>query len=165
MSLDTTGIVPTDSTGSPSNGTVFNAAFFSAIYAAINALIGNRVDVTFAAGNFTGNGAMTWALASGDQAAFWYQIHNKLMTVGFRLDTTSVGGTPSTELRITIPGGKVAAVVTNDKVALASDNGTTREAWMQVSGSTIAILRQDQVAWTASANNTSVYGTVTFPIS
>lgn len=64
--------------------------------------------VTFAAGNFTGNGSMTWTVASGGQASFWYSIVGKTLTVNFSISGT-VGGTPNTALQIAIPGGFTAA--------------------------------------------------------
>jgi hypothetical protein len=140
-------------------------AFFTLIFDAIDAMVSDRQTVTFAAGNFTGNGSMTWTLTSPDQVSFWYQIHNKLMTVGFQLDTTTVGGTPSTELRILIPNSRTCAVATFEKVGWANDNGTVREAYAAISGTTIAIRRTDGAAWTASTNLTYAYGRVTFPIS
>lgn len=145
--------------------TVINNARLQAIYDAHDANVGDGTNVTFAAGNFTGNNSMTWTLVSGDQTVFRYQIINKQMTVWFTLDTTSVGGTPSTELRITIPNSRTAAVATYEKVAWANDNGTVREAYAAISSTLIAIRRTDAGNWTASTNATYVYGRVTFPIS
>lgn len=163
--MSITRITITNDDGTGTTGTLADSAFMTDLYDDLDAWVANRASVTFAAGNFTANGTMTWTLASADQVNFWYQTHNKLMTVGFKLDTTSVGGTPNTELRITIPNGASCALDTYQKVAWANDNGTVREAYMVATGTIIAIRRQDAGNWTASTNATYVYGSITFPIS
>src|SRR3990167_787127 len=63
---------------------------------------------TFSAGDFTASGSMTWTVDAGDVVTYAYTIINKVMTVLFYIDPTTVGGTPSTSLQIAIPANKTA---------------------------------------------------------
>lgn len=122
-------------------------------------------NVAYAAGNFTGSGAQTWTVESGDQTTFAYTILGKNMTVAFTLITTSVGGTPSINLQITIPASKLSARSAYDTVYI-SDNATRSIAVAEVGagGSLIYIQKNDASNFTASTNATVVRGTVTFEI-
>jgi len=70
---------------------------------------GAALDHTFAAGDYTAAGSMTWTVASGDVPTDKYQQIDKMLTVWFTANTTTVGGTLNTTLRKTIPGGFTAA--------------------------------------------------------
>lgn len=126
-------------------------------------------DVTFAAGNFTGNGTQTWTLAAGDVATNRYVEHGKSMTWSIQIDTSSVGGVANTELRATIPNGRTIAGRSQVRAALVSDNGTVRDGVVvrAIGGNTyVSIIRTDLASnWTASTNNTSVWFTITFEVA
>ena len=121
---------------------------------------------TFAAGDYTASGSMTWTLQAGDVISMAYIIKGKMMTVAFSLTTTTVGGTLSTDLLIAIPASKVATKRMLNPVYII-DNGTrtTGYALVNNSGTTIIINRSDLANWTASTNNTDVYGQITFEIN
>ena len=78
--------------------------------------------VTFAAGNFTANGAQTWTVASGDMLVNRYQVVGKTLRWQLGVNTSTVGGTPNTQLRATLPGSKLAAS-RSIGFARVSDNG------------------------------------------
>jgi hypothetical protein len=125
--------------------------------------LGEWTSVAFAAGNFTGYGAQTWTVASGDQRRFAYTRVGKTITVSFWIITSDVGGTPDTFLQITIPGGLVA----NDyarNTCLVLDAGvvTTGATLINPAGTTIFISRLDGANFTASAGTTEVAGEITF---
>jgi len=70
---------------------------------------GNPIAHTFDAADYTGNGSMTWTVASGDVVVDLYQQIGKQLTVWFTANTTTVGGTLNTTLRKKIPGAFSAA--------------------------------------------------------
>lgn len=68
--------------------------------------------VAFSAGDFTANGAMTWTVASGDISGNSYTLIGKTLFWNIAINTTTVGGTPNTELRVTLPAGLITASYT-----------------------------------------------------
>lgn len=125
---------------------------------------GAWITPTFAAGDFTANGSMTWTVASGDRVALRYYLKGRQLTVTFYLQTTTVGGTPNTALFI--GNGQFGALTLQPNtywpLALVSDNGTLRNAIMSPNGTQIAISRQDGGNWTAATDTTTVLGTGLF---
>ena len=125
--------------------------------------------VTYAAGNFTGSGSMTWTVQSGDQVTYAYRLADDVMTVWFALTTTSVGGTPDLSLRIAIPAGKTSAITTAMPAGLSIDNGSTPAGPTRVLVAAgdpyIYLQRYDGANWAASANLTYAYGVITFPVT
>lgn len=148
----------TDDDGTGTTGTILNNAQKTSLYDQIDGLIGEWTDVAFSAGNFTGNGSMTWTLASGDASTNRYVKHNKTLTWSVFLITTSVGGTPSTDLQIAVPGGFTFANSGNAcHAALVSDNGTIREGIVRpTSGSILSIQLTSGANWAAATNTTTV---------
>ena len=86
---------------------------------------GAWITPTFAAGNFTANGAMTWTVVSGNIAAFRYWLKGRQLTLSFDVGLTTIGGTANTQLLMLIPGGFTAA-------------GTFRSACMGANGGGVA---------------------------
>jgi hypothetical protein len=118
----------------------------------------------FNGGDFTGNGSMTWTLTSGDVEFLNYKVVGKQLYITFSLVTTSVGGTPNTQLQYTLPNGytmQTTCAVYN--TTIANDNGTiaagTALAAPGVSTTQIVFRKAAAGNWTASANNTAVQGT------
>lgn len=124
---------------------------------------GKPVAVTFAAGNFTGNGSMTWTVASGDQTTFTYQQRGKVVTIWLTLTQTTVAGTPNTLLQVALPNS-FAATVQADAICMLVDNSTPALAWGSIlaAGTTLLISRQDSAAMTAATDATQVRGVFTF---
>jgi hypothetical protein len=120
----------------------------------------------FDAADFTGNGSMTWTLASGDVTTLAYEKTGKKVTVSFTLDTTSVGGTPSNILQIAIPGGFTATKLMVNQVFI-NDNGTVTGGWCRVSagGTVIQIIKYGSGNFTASTNATAIYGQIRFQVN
>jgi len=123
------------------------------------------VSPPYGGGNFTASGSMTWTVESGDVATYAYTLLNRTMTVSFTLNSTSVGGTPSSVLRIKIPLGKFSTKAMNSFVR-ASDNGTPVPAWCytDVSGVWLNIQKTDFSNWSLSTNGTTIQGQITFEI-
>jgi hypothetical protein len=120
--------------------------------------------VAFNAANFTGNGAMTWTVASGDQVTLASMVDGDSVTVAFVLATTTVGGVVNTLLQIAIPGGYVAARDMWNGLGLVIDASvaTTAGCGVAAGGTVIQIRRSDGANWTAGADTTYVYGQLTF---
>lgn len=140
----------TDDDGTGTTGTIINQSWLNTVFTDWTA-------ITFAAGNFTGSGSMTWTVASGDVSANRYAVTNKQLLWYGKYLTTTVGGTPAQSLQVAIPTGTFANTGQLIKCH-ASDNGTIRDAIaFPASGSLLAIQRADGSNWTASTDNTAVY--------
>lgn len=120
---------------------------------------------TFAAGDFTAGGSQTWTVASGDVGTYAYTILNKTMTVSFTINTSTVGGTPNSDLRIAIPASKTATKQMRNPIQLL-DNGTrtTGIAFVEAAATVITIQRTDAANFAAATDNTYVLGQITFQI-
>lgn len=142
----------------PAAGKGIRFDHMTTLLAALNAT-GAWTAVAYAAGNFTGNASMTWTVDSGDQITFAYRRWEKTIGIMFVLTTTSVGGTPNTDLRITLPLGLTAAARAQGWLYYL-DNGTHGSglATVVAAGTQILLAKSGFGNWTASANLTSVYG-------
>jgi hypothetical protein len=123
--------------------------------------------VSFAAGNFTGNGTMTWGVDSGDIGANRYTLVGKTMTWNLSVATSDVGGVANTELRATVPGGFTCAVASYHTAAVAIDAGASTTARVETVGGQayVRIVLAAGGNWTiTAADNTYVYFTITFEV-
>lgn len=121
--------------------------------------------VSFNAGNFTGSGSMTWTVDSGDQGTNAYSVVGSQVTWTFGFSTTTVGGTPSSELRVTLPGGFTATGTSTNGTLVYADNGTVGSGlWVVSAGNTYAALYKDIAAqnWSAATNATSIRAMIVF---
>lgn len=131
---------------------------------------GGFLQATFAAGNFTGNGSMTWTVASGDRpsAGTGYWLRGRQMHYAFQIGTTTVGGTLNTTLQINQAewaGFTPASTVPFRRLAVSLDNATDVGAYCTVSGTSLTILKVNGGNWTASTDNTYVYGDLHFEVT
>lgn len=122
---------------------------------------------TFSAGNFTGNGSMTWTVASGDVTTYAYIINGKMMTVSFWIVTSTVGGTPNTNLLIAIPASKVATknMMSNNCRVYNNSTYNSGACYVESSGTTIIINTTPPANFTAESDTTEVIGQITFEIN
>lgn len=127
---------------------------------------GNWATPTFAAGDFTASGAMTWTLAAGDVSTYAWVVKDRMMTVAFALQTTTVGGTLNTTLKIKIPGGYVATKFMLNATANILDNAVAKPgyAYVLATGTVINIEKQDGTNFAAATDTTAVYGQITFEV-
>ena len=128
--------------------------------------MGVGIAIAFNAANFTGSGSMTWTVASGDVATNDYTLIGKTLLWGFDFQTTTVGGTPSTTLRVAIPGGFTASKFMST-LCYGSDNGTitTVLAYVGASGTVLNFERQDGANWAAATDATRITGQIAFRIT
>ncbi len=121
------------------------------------ARMGEWTDVAFNAANFTASGSMTWTVASGDQILFRTMMIGKTLFLEAFLDTTTVGGTLSSELFIAIPGGLLSNTKKQQEIPIFDNNVAARGiARVDVGSATIGIIRGDVANFSASTNLTYV---------
>ncbi len=139
----------------PQTGWIKSA--WASFFQTLGATYGTWNVVPHAAGDFTGNGAMTWTVQSGDLTTFAYVEMGKLMLIALTVATSSVGGVANTTLQVALPAGRVAARAMTTP-AWISDNGTPAIGVVRVTagGSVLAIQTAAGANWTASANATGV---------
>jgi hypothetical protein len=67
------------------------------------AALGDWTNVPFNAADYTGSGAMTWAVAAGNVSLYRYSIVGKTAFVEMDISGAILGGTASTSLRVALP--------------------------------------------------------------
>lgn len=114
---------------------------------------------TFSSGDYTASGSMTWTVDSADAQVF-YLILGKTMLISFRLGSTSVGGTLSNELRMTIPAGKTSNRIAAAPIWIAQAGPLFEAGFAQAAagGTAIVLKRLNEGNWVASTNDTYVFG-------
>lgn len=125
---------------------------------------GAWITPTHADANYTGNGAMTWTVTSGDVGACRYRLRGRDLLVQFQLLSTSVAGTPNTTLQIgnAAWGGFTLASLTSftpTGFATEPTTGNLVAYLTPVSTTLLGFIKLVTGNWTASTNNTYVYGT------
>lgn len=124
---------------------------------------------TFAAGNYTANGLMTWTLAAGDVTTQAYYLRGRMLTVAFYLQTTTVGGTVNTTLQIGNGAwGSFTATRAMLALSLYNDNGagnTQGRVETTASGTNIIILKNAATNFTLSTDLTNVFGELSFEVN
>jgi len=120
---------------------------------------GDWIPVAYAAGNFTGSGAMTWTVAAGDQSTFIYRQHGALLTVLIFIVDSTVGGTPSTGLLVAVPGGfTLNSAKENPTIGKIVDNGTALYGdFSRHTDTLFACRRSDAANWALATNTTRVF--------
>ncbi len=126
------------------------------------------LDIAFSTANYTGDGIITWTVASSaNQLVYNYMQVGKMMTVNWYIQNTSTGGAASAILNIAIPNGKVAAKRMNSVFNFV-DNGTEGKGLCDVlvGGTKIRLLKGVTAAnWSAtSASSTAMAGQFTFEV-
>ena len=131
----------------------------------VAAIGGAWVTPTYAAGDFTATGSMTWTVEAGDVADYKYTIINKTMIVSFVISASVVGGTAATQLLVKVPagktvvGGSIGFMTLHQGAWVASDckiddGETSIKCFVNITGST---------NWALGA--TSLQGFIIFEIS
>jgi len=130
---------------------------------------GHWTSVTFASGNFTASGSLTWTVESADQVVLAFTLIGQTMTISFIIDNTSTGGSASNTLKIAIPASKTATGRV-EVVCFTDDAGGGLSAGgivlVTAGGTTIDIFKDATGAnWSnAAVNNTDVRGQITFDV-
>jgi len=119
--------------------------------------------------HFTGNGSMTWLVEVGDVGTSRYRLTGRTVTYAFNFLTTTIAGTPNTQLQISNAqwgGYTIAAVIYQQGMAFAND-GTVRAAYSQApaSGTAINLITTAATAWAAVVNAGYFAGTITAEVA
>ena len=128
---------------------------------------GKPIAVEFSAGNFTGNGSMTWTVESADQETFTYQQRGKTVKIWLSVNTTTIGGTPSTTLMVALPNSFVSSVLTYMPVSVVVDAGTAAlgVAVTGAGGTLLAFNRADGGSFSAATNTTVIRAVVELEVN
>ena len=132
----------------------------TAAWRLVSHIQGAFVSQTFAAGDFTASGAMTWTVAVGDVATNAYYLEGKKLTVQQILNQTTVGGVVSTELRALIPGGFTCDLSTG-AIIRVNDNGVVQVGRMLIDTGLTYVSYRPAVTggnWTLATDATSING-------
>jgi hypothetical protein len=161
----------TDDDGSGGTGTVINTAWKTELYNQIDAALllaaGAWVTPAFSAGNFTANGAMTWTVDAGDVLSYRYVKHGSTVFLNIYLVTTSVGGTPNSELRIALPAGVTPLAPALVPCIIFNNTGSAAEAgqmYVASGGTYIGVSRLAAANFSASTNLTYVFGQIAMQV-
>jgi cytoskeletal protein CcmA (bactofilin family) len=130
--------------------------------------MGEWIAVAFNALNFFANGVQTWTVGSGDVVVNRYMLVGKTLMWKVGLTGTTVGGTPNTELRISIPGGFTAANYSIAPLAVVTDNGTQMVGFVEATnGQTLVSIKLNIGAtnWTNATDNTAVFFTIAIEVA
>jgi hypothetical protein len=160
-----------DDDGSGGTGTVINTAWKTELYNQIDAALllaaGAWVTPAYSGGNFTANGSMTWTVDAGDVASYRYVKHGSTVFINIYLITTTVGGTPNSELRIALPAGVTPIAPVLVPCVLNNNSGTIAEAgqmYVAAGGTYIGIGRLGGLNFSASAGLTYVFGQIAIQV-
>ena len=125
------------------------------------AVIPTLTDRLYNAGDFTGNGAMTWTVEAADLTLFKYGLWGtiKLLYVGLSVNASTVGGAANNALQVLIPGGFLG-LQQNRLPFLHVDNGAPMAegfAEVNIGSNLISLFKMNLANWTPSANLTYLW--------
>lgn len=135
---------------------------------------GHQQTRTFAAGNYTGSGSLTWTVTSGETGADMLIVRGNEATYYFEVTNSSTGGSAATALQISLAAGfALSPTATIDSYGTCSINdnagGNATGTVRILSGSqSIQIFKDATLTanWSnASTTSTTVRGQITFPIN
>jgi len=137
-----------------------------AVWVMVEHTQGAAITVAHSDANFSADGVdADWAVAVGDQAAFFYTVENRTIRVTLQLATTTVASTPAA-LNVVVPGGFSLAVTATQYVSVAygNDNGTVRDCIAYGTGTNIYLIVVG-TTWANSTDGTFIYFCGTFDIT
>lgn len=127
-------------------------------------LHGAWIDHPFDAGDYVGEGTTTWTVAEADVLLNRYKLLDaNTLLWQFHVEMSTVAGTPTAELQITLPGAfSAAAGVPSVSAGIAEDDGTNALARLEVDGgaSIMRVSQGDGTAWAAATDTTKVAGQI-----
>lgn len=133
---------------------------------------GAWINTTYAAGDYTGSGSQTWTVDSGDVVANRYRLTGRTLQWCLEIVSSSVGGTPATQLRATLPVGfTFGGLQSSAAPARIKDNGATAVsalAFFSAGGQTYVEFYNGIAAtanWSASTNATIVEAVMFFQVT
>lgn len=118
---------------------------------------GDWIDVAFNAADYVGNGSQTWTVAAGDAQIRKYYLRGRILHYHVLINTSTVGGTPNTDLRVQNVG--YTFPTTQRTPCSIADNGTQNIGLCDALG-TSSLFRVQRIAaanWSAATDTTFVW--------
>jgi len=116
---------------------------------------GSWITQPFLAGDYTAQGSMTWTVIAGNVQHAKFYLAGRVLHYAYHVNSTSVGGTVSGTLQITVPNG--FTLVSTRSTNNHSDNGTTGAGMTNAAGTLISLGKSIlSPNWTVSSSNTFV---------
>jgi hypothetical protein len=119
----------------------------------------------YSAGDYTGNGSMTWTVGSDDVVTFDYFLSGRQITVLLVLANTTVGGTASTQLSVVLPGGFNGGSTFRGPFVAFIPAGMTLGRFLLSGGSASIVLTLGGTNWTLGTNNTTIEAVIVGQVS
>ncbi len=114
---------------------------------------GAPISVAYASGNFTASGSMTWTVDAGDQKVYSYLLEGCRLIILVTIENATVGGTPSTDLDVAVPGGFTITANTFQPVNITDNNvDLLGSASALASGTVIRVRVSPAGNWTSTTN-------------
>lgn len=129
---------------------------------------GAWIQPTFAAGDYTADGAMTWTVEAGDRTTQAYKLSGRQLTLIWGIATSTVGGTLSTQLLLgsnLLAGFTVTKYVANPIRAIDNSVETIGFADAVSGTSQVRLFRAGATNWAAATNTTGVHGLLTCDVT
>lgn len=116
--------------------------------------MGEWTTPSFAAGDYTGGGSMTWTVASGDRVTQAYSFIGKTCLYRVYVATSTLGGSAHNEIRVAVPSGATPAK-TMVGTASVYENGAWKSARALVSAGSgyVSITKSDVTNFTVSGTD------------
>jgi hypothetical protein len=126
----------------------------------------NWAEMAHANVTFTASGSMTWTVELADLFNYIYSCSGGTCVLSFIFNSTSPGGTPSNELRFSLPTGIVPVKVFNNVIRYdVAGTSTVGYATVNPSWSYVRLVKIDgTTTWANGTNNTSITGQITFAV-
>jgi hypothetical protein len=129
---------------------------------------GDWITPTFSAGDYTANGLMTVTVDAGDVTVNKYFVRGRSYYWTVQIDTFSTGGTPNTDVIITLGGGFSFSGGGSQNAFIVANNGGAVEVGRAFASSVTPIKFTIQRAvganWANGANNNAMAGSIFFGI-
>lgn len=126
---------------------------------------GGWIAIPYNASDFTALSPMTWTVAAGDVITEAYYLKGRTLTVALELNTTTVGGTPATQLRFILPNGWKGAKKVSSSVYVI-DNGVrgTGVGSGFIGVGHVAFYTPSAGNWSLATDTTFVFGQATLEL-
>jgi hypothetical protein len=129
---------------------------------------GDWITPTFAAGDYVGNGAMTVTVAAGDVTVNKYFVRGRSYYWTVQIDTFTTGGTPNTDVIVTLGGGFSFSGGGSQNAFIVSNNGGAIEVGRAFASSVtpikFTIQRAAGANWANGTDNNAMAGSIFFGI-
>lgn len=126
----------------------------------------NWIQRQFDATRFTASGSMAWTVEAGDVVTDAYIVNGKTVTYSLVLSSSTLSGTASNEVRVTLPSKLVVMRTMSNVVRLfdTTNNAYVGYAYVTPGVDYIRISRLDFGPFTLVTNGFGIHAQITFEI-